>query len=85
MDNNNVFRDFIPAEEDGSAWTDDGFQDFVPAPEPQPQVIDETPVEEVKSTPEDVPVKEEMSAQETAALDEPFEPVVDEPEVEEVK
>lgn len=51
--------DFIPEGEDTSAYTADGFQDFVPAP--QPQVIqEETPVQEetpqpvVEETPEPI-------------------------------
>lgn len=39
MDNNNTFRDWIPEGEDTGAFTDRGFQDFVPAPEPKKQEI----------------------------------------------
>lgn len=35
------FRDWIPEGEDTGAIGKDGFQDFVPAPEPKPQVITE--------------------------------------------
>lgn len=43
------FRDFIPAGEDTGAIGEGGFQDYVPAPTPKPQVIEEVkPVEVVK-------------------------------------
>ena len=42
-----VFRDFIPEGEDTGAFGAGGFTDFVPTPEPKPQVIEEV-VEEKK-------------------------------------
>lgn len=35
------FRDWIPDGEETGAITENGFQDFVPAPEPKPQVVTE--------------------------------------------
>lgn len=52
MDNNNegIFRDFIPEGEDTGALTGNGYQDFVPSPEP----VAEQPVEEAPVQPEPV-------------------------------
>lgn len=36
-----VFRDWIPAGEDPGAFGTGTFQDFVPTPEPKPQVVEE--------------------------------------------
>lgn len=55
---NDKFRDWIPAGEDTGAITQDGFQDFVPAPQPKPQVIHETveePVQPVQPVIEEQP------------------------------
>lgn len=41
MDNNNTFRDWIPEGEDTGAFTENGYTDFVPAPEPKRQEIKE--------------------------------------------
>ena len=50
-DSNNgpAFRDWIPEGEDTGAFGNGAFQDFVPTPEPKPQVIvEEQPVEKKK-------------------------------------
>lgn len=49
-----TYRDYIPEGEDTGAFTKDGFSDWVPAPEPQPQVIEDTPVEEPVINPEPI-------------------------------
>lgn len=64
------FKDWIPEGEDTGAIGDGGYQDFVPAPEPKPQVIEEAPKEEQPivpplEQPEEQPVAEpEQPAQE---------------------
>lgn len=57
---NNTFRDWIPEGEDTGAIGKDGFQDFVPAPEPKPQVIEETKQPEPVVKPETEPVIEQV-------------------------
>jgi hypothetical protein len=54
MSNSNRTSDFIPAEEDNGAYGANGFQDFVPAPEPEyhPEVEQEV----VEATPEETPL-----------------------------
>jgi hypothetical protein len=64
MPDNDTFRDWIPEGEDTGAITKDGFQDFVPDPEPKPQTITEEqpvaePVEEVQEAEELVVASEE--------------------------
>lgn len=49
------FKDWIPEGEDPGAIGKDGFQDFVPSPTPQPQVIGELPQVGVEFTEPVVP------------------------------
>lgn len=65
------FRDWIPEGEDTGAIGKDGFQDYVPAPEPKPQVIEEVKQPEPVVEPE--PVIEPV-----------VEPVIEQPQVEPV-
>ena len=51
-DNKSGFRDWIPAGEENGAITDQGFQDFVPAPEPQHHPEQTIPTEAEVKTPE---------------------------------
>lgn len=42
MDKKDVFTDFIPeGQEEGNPFGEGGYRDFVPAPEPKPQIIEE--------------------------------------------
>ena len=66
-------KDFIPAGDDTSAYTDQGFQDFVPAPTPKPQVINEEVV--VENEVPEVPASEPEN---TEVPEEPHQEVVEE-------
>jgi len=81
MSDNNTFKDFVPEGEDAGAITKDGFQDFVPDPQPQPQVMEETPEDPRTDnipTPDEAPVL----GYELPVVEEPVAEIVPEPVVE---
>lgn len=66
-----TFKDWIPEGQDTGAIGDGGYQDFVPAPEPKPQVVQEIIQPEPVVEPEVKPVVEQPIEQPV-----PSEPIV---------
>jgi len=73
-----TFKDFIPDGEDTGAITKDGFQDFVPTPEPKPQTITEVVIEQPQPEPTPEPIQEvqpEIVIDESVSTVSPLEPI----------
>ncbi len=71
-----IYNDFIPAGEDAGAYTEDGFSDFVPAPQPQYHHLEEETVTEEQQETSTEEVQE--ASEEPVVTEEDLTPEVDE-------